>query len=100
MDANKVSIKTILAIISVALLSFSGIMAETSMNVTFTTLAKVFDSNLNTIQWVTAAYLLAVTVAITTSAYTAKRFSIRAVWLFSIGLFIVGSLVGAFAPNL
>ncbi|UQS86239.1 MFS transporter [Nicoliella spurrieriana] len=100
MDDKRVPIKTVLAIIAVALVSFSGIMAETSMNVTFTTLAQTFGSNLNTIQWVTAGYLLAVTIAITTSAYTTKRFSIRAVWLVSILLFIVGSLVGACALNL
>ncbi len=38
---EKVSLKTALGIVSVALVAFSGIMAETAMNVTFPVLTKV-----------------------------------------------------------
>ncbi|KRL36556.1 MFS transporter [Liquorilactobacillus uvarum] len=96
---EKVSKKTMLSIVAVALVSFSGIMAETAMNVTFPILSKDFHTNLNTIQWVTTAYLLAVTVMITTSAYLVKRYSSRRLWLFSIIIFMAGTLLGGLAPN-
>ncbi|WP_311407836.1 MFS transporter [Liquorilactobacillus uvarum] len=96
---EKVSKKTMLSIVAVALVSFSGIMAETAMNVTFPILSKDFHTNLNTIQWVTTAYLLAVTVMITTSAYLVKRYSSRRLWLSSIIIFMAGTLLGGLAPN-
>lgn len=96
---EKVSIKTMLSIFAVALIAFSGIMAETSMNVTFPVLSKLFNTSLNTIQWVTTAYLLSVTVMVTTSAYLTKRFSVRMLWLTSVAIFTVGTLVGGVATN-
>ncbi|WP_346344235.1 hypothetical protein [Leuconostoc mesenteroides] len=47
---NKVSTKNAMAIIAVALVSFSGIMAETAMNVTFPVLTGYFSTSLNSIQ--------------------------------------------------
>jgi len=96
---DKVSLKTMISIIAVALVSFSGIMAETAMNVTFPVLSKDFNTNLNDIQWVTTAYLLAVTVIMTTSAYLIKRYSIRSLWLYSVLIFVTGTLIGGFAPS-
>lgn len=97
---EKVSLKTALGIVSVALVAFSGIMAETAMNVTFPVLTKVFNTNLNLIQWVTTAYLLAVTVMVTTSAYLTKRFSSRMLWLVSVFIFIIGTLIAGLANNI
>ncbi|KRM95483.1 transporter [Liquorilactobacillus aquaticus DSM 21051] len=96
---EKVSLKTMLSIVAVALVSFSGIMAETAMNVTFPVLSKEFHTNLNSIQWVTTAYLLAVTVMMTTSAYLIKRYRSRSLWLASVIIFMIGTLIGGFAPN-
>ncbi len=96
---EKVSTKTALSILAVALVSFSGIMSETSMNVTFPVLSKLFNTSLNTIQWVTTAYLLSVTVMVTTSAYLTKRFSVRTLWLTGVIIFTAGTLVGGLANN-
>lgn len=97
---EKVSLKTALGIVSVALVAFAGIMAETAMNVTFPTLTQVFGTELNVIQWVTTAYLLAVTVMVTTSAYLTKKFSSRKLWLMSVFIFMVGTLIAGFASNI
>ncbi|KRL00496.1 MFS transporter [Liquorilactobacillus capillatus] len=96
---ERVSLKDMLSIMAVALVSFSGIMAETAMNVTFPVLAEEFHTALNDIQWVTTAYLLAVTVMMTTSAYLVKRYSSRSLWLASIFIFILGTLICGLAPN-
>jgi len=97
---NKVSTKNAMAIIAVALVSFSGIMAETAMNVTFPVLTGYFSTSLNSIQWVTTAYLLSVTIMITTSAYLNKRYNTRYLWLASLIFFATGTLVGGLASNL
>ncbi|GLX33223.1 putative drug resistance protein [Leuconostoc mesenteroides subsp. dextranicum] len=97
---NKVSTKNAMAIIAVALVFFSGIMAETAMNVTFPVLTRYFSTSLNSIQWVTTAYLLSVTIMITTSAYLNKRYNTRYLWLASLIFFATGTLVGGLASNL
>ncbi len=57
------------AIITTAILGFSGILIETSMNVTFPLLMKEFGVNPAVIQWVTTGNLLAVAVTVPLSAF-------------------------------
>lgn len=68
-----VSKQTIMAIIAIALIGFSGILSETSMNVTFPTLMSVYQLPLNSLQWMTTIYLLAVAIMMTTSATLKKK---------------------------
>ena len=55
-----VSPRTKLSIMAVAMLTFTGILIETSLNVTFPTLMKTFGKSLNTVQLLTTGYLLMV----------------------------------------
>ena len=97
---EKVALKELLAIVALSFVAFSGIMAETAMNVTFTLLSQEFNRDLNMIQWVTTLYLLAVTIMITTSAFLIKRFNSRWLWLSSVFIFLIGTLLSGFAPTL
>ena len=97
---EKVALKELLAIVALSVVAFSGIMAETAMNVTFTVLSQEFNRDLNRIQWVTTLYLLAVTIMITTSAFLIKRFNSRWLWLSSVFIFLIGTLLSGFAPTL
>lgn len=72
---STVTLKTKLAILSVGLLSFVGILVETSMNVTFPTLIKTMRVSLDTVQWLTTGYLLLTTIVMSTTAYVLKRFN-------------------------
>jgi len=56
------------------------------------TLVRDFDSPLTTIQWVTTAYLLAMSATIPLAGWALERFGARAVWMTSIGMFLVGSM--------
>ena len=47
----------ILSIVATGLLSFTGVVIETAMNVTFQTLMKEFGVSLATVQWLTTGYL-------------------------------------------
>lgn len=97
---EKAALKELLAIVALSVVAFSGIMAETAMNVTFTVLSQEFNRDLNMIQWVTTLYLLAVTIMITTSAFLIKRFNSRWLWLSSVFIFLIGTLLSGFAPTL
>ena len=57
-----------LAIISLALLTFIGILNETSMNVTYPELSREFGVFLDMVQWITTGYLLMVTITMGTTA--------------------------------
>ncbi|MCY7237167.1 MFS transporter, partial [Streptococcus agalactiae] len=88
------------AIITTAILGFSGILIETSMNVTFPLLMKEFGVNPAVIQWVTTGNLLAVAVTVPLSAFMIKNLSERQIFTLANVLFLSGVLIDSFAPNL
>lgn len=90
---------TYLAIISLALLTFIGILNETSMNVTYPELSRELNVSLGTIQWVTTGYLLMVTVTMGTTAYLLRQFAARKLQLVAVLAFIIGDLLCALTPN-
>ena len=77
MTNSPVSHRTQLAILSAGLLTFVGILVETSMNVTFPTLIKTLHVSLSTVQWLTSGYLLMVTLVMSTTAFLLRRFNTR-----------------------
>ena len=50
---KKVDLKLILAIVATGLMSFSGVVVETAMNVTFPTLMRQFQIGTSAVQWIT-----------------------------------------------
>lgn len=88
-----------LSILAGGLLSFIGILIETSLNVTFPTLMSEFHVNLATIQWVTTGYLLLVTIVMSTTSYLVKRFDAQKLFLVAVTLCLLGTLVCALATN-
>ncbi|MCM0583206.1 MFS transporter [Weissella diestrammenae] len=88
------------AIIATGIMSFSGVLIETSMNVTFPTLMNEFKTTANGVQWVTTAYLLAIAVIVPLSAYFIRNFSARRLFVISNIFFFGGVLTDSFAPNL
>ena len=87
------------AILMVAVLAFLGILTETSLNVTFPEMMKDFKVSLDTIQWTTTGYLLAIAILMISSSYLNKRFTARAIFLFASGSFLIGSLLCLFSSN-
>lgn len=88
-----------LALFAVALLTLIGILAETALNVTYPELAQVFQISLDTTQWLTAGYLLMVTIMMGTMAYLLKCFPAKRLQLVAALLFIVGDVGSALAMN-
>ncbi len=96
---STVTLKTKLAILSVGLLSFVGILVETSMNVTFPTLIKTMRVSLDTVQWLTTGYLLLTTIVMSTTAYVLKRFNPKPLFLFAALVCLLGGILCWLAPN-
>lgn len=91
--------KNTLAILSVAFMSFVGILTETSLNVTFPTMMTQFKVALGTIQWTSTGYLLAIAIIMICSSYLNKRFTAKQIFVASCCGFMLGSLISAWAPN-
>lgn len=96
---ESISLKNKLAILATALLSFCGILLETSMNVTFPELSKIFSVSLDKVQWITTGYLLVVTITMSTTAFLLKKYPIKNLFLVAATFFIIGDLLSMVAPN-
>lgn len=91
--------KSYVAIFSMALMTFLGILNETSMNVTYPILSREFNISLDITQWITAGYLLTVTIVMGTTAYLLRQFAARRIQLACVIIFILGDVMCALAPN-
>lgn len=92
-DTQAVDPKIIWAIVGTGILAFTGILTETSMNVTFPDLMKQFGISLSVVQWLTTAYLLMVSLVMTTSAFLKAKFNPRMIFMIAIIAFLIGDIV-------
>lgn len=95
---RKADLKLIMSIIATGLMSFTGVVIETAMNVTFPTLMKEFGVGTSMVQWITTGYLLVLAIVIPSSSYLKKRFTNKNLFIAAIALFITGTLLSAVAP--
>jgi len=75
----------------VVLGTIMAILDTTIVAVALATLARDFHTTINTIQWVTTGYLLALAVVIPLSGWAVHRFGAKPVYIISLVLFITGS---------
>lgn len=99
MKQEKVRKRDLLSILAVALITFAGILSETSMNVTFPHLSQVFGLSLGVLQWITTGYLLAVAITITLGATLAHNWTERRILFTSLSIFTLGNLIAMIAPD-
>jgi EmrB/QacA subfamily drug resistance transporter len=85
------------AVVKLALVLMLGSLASgldtTIVNVALDRLARGFDSPLPTVQWVSTGYLLAQTMIMPLTGWATGRFGARAMWLASLGTFLLGSML-------
>lgn len=89
----------LLAVIATGILSFSGVLIETAMNVTFPQLINQFNISTSTVQWVTTAYLLVISIMVPFSNYLLKNYSIKSLFIVSNLVFMLGLLIDFMAPS-
>lgn len=98
MKDQKIPINVLLAVIATGLMSFCGVIVETSMNISFPTLMKEFNVTTSTVQWMTTIYLLVVAIIVPLSSFLKKNFKTKSLFLCANLLFILGLVIDALAP--
>src|SRR3954465_2569232 len=68
-----------------------SILDTTIVNVALETLSRELDAPLNTIQWVSTGYLLALATVIPLTGWMTERFGSKRIWMISVALFGIGS---------
>jgi EmrB/QacA subfamily drug resistance transporter len=90
--------KGVLAVAGVVVLgAVMSILDITVVNVAINTLAREFDTDLATIQWVATGYTLALATVIPLSGWGADRFGTKRLYMGSIALFMIGSALAGLA---
>lgn len=87
------------AILTVASMSFIGILTETSLNVSFPVLSRQFGVSLNMVQWLSSGYLLTIAIIMIASSFLNHRFTARALFRTGAVAFLAGSLVCALSTT-
>lgn len=95
---EKIPLKVLLAVIATGLMSFCGVIVETSMNISFPTLMKEFNVTTSTVQWMTTIYLLIVAIIVPLSSFFKRNFKTKSLFICANLFFILGILIGAIAP--
>ncbi|MFD1906556.1 MFS transporter [Paenibacillus rhizoplanae] len=78
---------------------FLVILDSTIMNVAVPKLVSAFDTNLSTIQWVITAYTLSLSAVIPLAGWFSDRFSPKRMFMTSIVLFVLASVLCAMATT-
>jgi EmrB/QacA subfamily drug resistance transporter len=90
-------------VIRTALILIAGGLAvifdTTIVSVALHTLALKLNTSVATIQWVTTGYLLALGIAMPLSTWGLQRFGGKRLWMFSLAVFLAGSIGSSLAWN-
>ncbi len=80
-------------------MSFSGVVVETAMNITFPSLMEEFGVDTATVQWVTTGYLLVLTAIMPISSFLKRRFRNKTLFVVAICCFAAGTIACALASS-
>lgn len=95
---TKQQIKTgpIMAALLVA--GFVGLFSETALNIAFTELSQIFSVDATTIQWLATGYFLTLGILIPVTGILMQKFTTRQMFLTSVLLILIGTIIAAIAP--
>ena len=85
--------------VSLAILTFLGILSETSLNIAYSTLMEEFSISASVVQWLTTGYLLLLPVSIPSSPFMVRKFATKTLFIMAIAIFTAGTVLGALAVN-
>lgn len=88
-----------LAMVSMLLGAFVGMLSETSLNIALPQLTQAFHTNTATIQWLVTGYMLVIGIVLPLSSMISKWFTTRQIIIFALLDFIVGAAISAMAAN-
>lgn len=96
---DKIPSKVFAAIVATELMSFSGVIVETSMNIAFPTLIRQFGISTNVVSWMTSIYLLAISIIVPISTILKSSYKTKNLFLTANILFLIGLIIDALAPS-
>jgi EmrB/QacA subfamily drug resistance transporter len=79
---------------------FMSILSSSIVNVAIASIMTVFNTDTSGVQWVSTAYMLAMAMIIPLSGWLSDKWGLKTVYLASMVVFLLGSLVCAMAWNL
>lgn len=79
--------------------TFLGLFGETALNMALTNIMEDFDVSAASAAWLTTGYLLVLAVLVPLSSYLVRWFTTRQLIVAALTFAIIGSLLGALAPN-
>lgn len=88
-----------LAMVSMLLGAFVGMLSETSLNIALPKLMEAFQINTSTVQWLVTGYMLIIGIILPLSSIITKWFTTRQVIIFALADFIIGACISAMASN-
>ena len=94
-----VATKLVIVVVSLAILTFLGILSETSLNNAYSTLMEEFSISASVVQCLTAGYLLLLSVSIPSSPFMVRKFATKTLFIMAVVIFAAGTLLGALAVN-
>jgi EmrB/QacA subfamily drug resistance transporter len=94
-DPNALDRETMVIAGVVLLGAIMSILDTTIVNVAIDRLAIDFNASLTTIQWVVTGYTLSLAAVIPASGWAADRFGTKRIYIWSLGLFMLGSALCA-----
>lgn len=88
-----------LAMSSMLIGAFVGMLSETSLNIALPTLGRVFSVGTGTLQWLVTGYMLMIGIVLPFSSLISKWFSTRQIIIFALADFTVGASISGFANS-
>ena len=79
--------------------AFMTFLNSTFMNVALPDIMKDLKISVSTAQWLSTGYMLATGIVMPFTAFLIDRFKTKTLFIVSIGLFTIGTIIGSFATN-
>ncbi len=92
-------IKPLPIVIAIMIGAFIGLFSETALNMAFTNIMEDFNIGPHVVQWLTTGYLLVLGILVPVTALLLQWFTTKQLFSASLIFSIIGTLVGAIAPN-
>lgn len=91
--------KSPLIIAVAAFAAFLATFNETFLNVAFASIMVDLGVDVSTVQWLATAYMLGAAVMVPVSAFAYRSIPTRSLFVATVALLVVGSIIGALAPS-
>lgn len=88
-----------IAVVSIAIVTFIGILSETALNIAYALLMNEFGISASVIQWLTTGYLLALSILLPLSPLFVRHFRTKTLFQAAVTIFTFGTLLCAFTLN-